>query len=364
MANLVATRARQKRENGHDRGDSDTDEEKVRPRSGRTIDVSVLVLPTVHASALYGGHDVLSSAGIRWDRSSDRIRCEPRLRVSTVGQDRSPVEAWNGVRVHPDCGLEDVQRSDIVYIPALAPPDQPVPPTDPDVRRWIVDQYRQGALLATACSGSIVLAQCGLLDDQPATTHWAYADTFTRCFPKTKLCPDRALVLAGEEHRIVTAGGGSLWQELLLYVIARFLGREAAAQTARLYLMEWGREDQSPYALFLERRQHSDGAIAAAQRYMLEHAADADVLAGARASTELQERTFARRFRTVTGVSPVQYVQEMRIELAKEAIVRADRPLDEIAYDVGYSDPASFRRIFKRLVGMTASAYRRRMAPP
>ena len=335
----------------------------VRPNT-KTIEVSVVVLPMVHASALYGGLDVLSSAGIRWDRSEDRIRCESRLRVRTVGETTAPIEGWNRVVVQPNCSLDDIEHSDIVYIPALAPPDQPVPPTSAPVRRWIAERYERGALLATACSGSMVLAECGLLDDQPATTHWAYADTFARRFPKTRLCADRTLVLAGNEQRIVTAGGGSLWQELLLYVIARVLGREAAAQTARLYLMEWGRDDQSPYALFQERRQHSDAAIAEAQRHMLEHAADPDVLVAARARTGLQDRTFARRFRSVTGVSAAQYVQELRIELAKEAIVHNGRSLDDISYEVGYSDPASFRRLFKRLVGMSPGTYRRRMTPP
>lgn len=145
------------------------------------------------------------------------------------------------------------------------------------VLHWLAKQYRRGAVIATACSGSIVLAEAGLLESEPATTHWAYAEAFAERFPNTRLCPERALVLAGAEQRIVTAGGGSLWQELTLYLIARFLGREAAAHAAKLYLMDWGREDQSPYALFQERRQHTDGVIRKAQRYMLEHAREADV---------------------------------------------------------------------------------------
>src|SRR5690606_10540137 len=118
-----------------------------------------------------------------------------------------------------------------------------------------------------------------------------------RRFPTTKLCPERALVLAGEGQRIVTAGGGSLWQELLLYLIARFLGRAAAAESARLYLIDWGRDDQSPYALFQERRQHADAAVRRAQRWIREHLSERNVLAAAREQTRLHARTFERRFR-------------------------------------------------------------------
>ncbi|MBZ0232375.1 MAG: helix-turn-helix domain-containing protein [Deltaproteobacteria bacterium] len=347
-----------KRRNGQHRGETDT----ARGRRTRLVEVSILALPSVHTSALYGAHDILSSAGIRWDQRDERIRCETRLRVRTVGVTTAAVEGWNGVVVRPSVAIADVATSDIVYVPALGPPDGDVPTTPPVVRRWLADLYERGAVIATACSGSLVLAEAGLLDAEPATTHWAYTQQFAQRFPTTRLCPERALVLAGDEQRIVTAGGGSLWQELLLYLIARFLGRDAAAQAARLYLLDWGREDQSPYALFQERRQHADAAIRKAQRVMLEHAADARVLLRARAQTGLIERTFQRRFRAVTGVSPVRYLQEIRIELAKDAITTQPRSLDDIAWDVGYTDPATFRRLFKRIVGISPSEYRRRTA--
>lgn len=340
-----------------------TFERKKAPPAAPPIEVSILALPSVHASALYGGHDILSSAGMRWDSSVERIHCSSSLRVRTVGATTDPLEGWNGVVVQPSVAIDDVPRSDLVYVPAMGAPDQDVPETAPEVLRWLAEQYEGGAVIATACSGSFVLAEAGLLEAEPATTHWAYARTFTRRFPRTRLCPDRALVLAGADQRIVTAGGGSLWQELLLYLIARFLGRDAAAHAARLYLIDWGRDDQTPYALFQDRRQHADAVIREAQRWILEHAADADVLAGARARTGLLDRTFERRFRAVAGVSPLRYIQEIRIELAKEAIERGARSLDEIAWEVGYADPATFRRLFRRMVGLTPSEYRRRVVP-
>jgi transcriptional regulator GlxA family with amidase domain len=356
--------ARAKRRNGHVRGDRDTNDRERSREVPATIEVSILALPLVHTSALYGAHDILSSAGIRWDQRDGRIRCEPRLRVRTVGLTTEPVEGWNGAVVRPSAAISEAPRADLVYVPALGAPDGEFPAIDPQVCRWLAQQYGAGAVIATACSGSLVLAEAGLLDAEPATTHWAYATTFARRFPTTRLCPERTLVLAGAEQRLVTAGGGSLWQELLLYLVARFLGREAAVQVAKLYLMDWGREDQTPYALFQERRQHADGVIRKAQRFMLEHAARSDVLAGARAQTGLLDRTFQRRFRAVTGVSPVRYIQEMRIELAKDAIREGGRVLDDIAAEVGYGDPAAFRSLFKRIVGISPSEYRRRMAPP
>lgn len=349
-----------KRRDGQDRGDGDSGTSAP----GRAIDVSIVVLPEVHASALYGGLDILSSAGMRWDSRRHLINCPNHLRVRTVGRTTAPVLAWNGVTIRPEAGVDEVDRTDVIYVPALGAPDGEIPTTDPVVRRWLMAQYRRGAVVAAACSGSLVLAEAGLLDGQPATTHWAYAETFQRRFPRTRLCAERALVLAGEEQRILTAGGGSLWQELLLCLIARLLGREAAVQTAKLYLIDWGREDQSPYALFQERLQHADAVIRRAQQCIAEQMAEPDVLARARHLTGLGSRTFERRFKGVTGVSPGRYVQELRIERAKEAIVEGRDAIDDIASRVGYQDPASFRRLFKRLVGISPSAYRRRMMPP
>lgn len=353
-----------KRLNRQDRGDTDIPGRNGPKEAHRVVDFSILILPGVHTSALYGAHDILSSAGTCWDGRRRIASCHSSLRIRTVGLSTAPLEGWNGVPVQPVAALADVARTDVVYIPALGPPDGSVPPTDPAVCRWLGQQYRNGAIIATACSGSFVLAEAGLLDEQPATTHWAYAGTFTERFPNTRLCAERALVLAGDEQRIVTAGGGSLWSELLLYLIARLMGREAAVHIAKLYLMDWGRDDQSPYAAFQERLQHADAQIRKAQQWIADHVADVDVLARARLESGLQERTFERRFKLVTGVSPGRYVQEIRIELAKEAIAMEYRPIDDIASDVGYLDPSTFRRLFKRMVGISPSAYRRRMAPP
>lgn len=334
-------------------------------RNDGVIHISMLALPTVHSSALYGAHDIFSTADIHWTLQQRQIRRGTnRLRVTIVGPSLAPVAGWNGVTVQPSAAISEVARSELLYIPALGPVDGNVPPTDPKVCQWIRQQYDAGAIIATSCSGSILLAEAGLLDGEPATTHWAYAEAFARRFPGTRLCAERALVLAGKEHRIVTAGGGSLWAELILYLVARLLGREAAMHTARFYLLDWARQDQLPYSLFLERQQHTDGLIRRSQEYITRHAAEPDVLLGARAESGLQDRTFERRFKCVTGVSPVRYIQEMRIEKAKETIERSVRAIDDIAFEVGYADPAFFRRLFKRMVGVSPSVYRRRMTPP
>lgn len=350
---------------GQNRGKTDMREASGTTGEHRLIDVSMLVLPTVHSSALYGAYDILSTADIYWSLQHRQIRRGTnRMRVQLVGASLDAVEAWNGVMVQPSASISSVQKTDLLYIPAIGPADGNIPPTEPRVCRWIRQQYDGGAIIATSCSGSLLLAEAGLLDGQPATTHWAYADTFARRFPATRLCAERALVLAGTGQRIVTAGGGSLWAELILYLVARLLGREAAMHAAKFYLVDWARQDQLPYSQVLGRMQHTDGLIRKSQEYITQHANEPDVLSCARAISRLQERTFERRFKFVTGVSPGRYIQEIRIEMAKEAIERRTDPVDEIACEVGYADPAFFRRLFKRMVGVSPSAYRRRMTPP
>lgn len=202
-----------------------------------------------------------------------------------------------------------------------------------------------------------------MLDGCEATTHWAYADALRKEYPSVSVCPERSLVLSGDGGRIVTAGGGALWHDLALYLISKLCGREAASHIAKLYLIDWHTEGQLPYASFQERLQHQDGAIQKAQTVITQRCAEPNVIALAREAAGLGERTFERRFRAAAGVTPSRYVQEIRIEAAKEMMERETTPIDEIAFRVGYADPASFRRIFARFVGLSPSAYRKRFGP-
>ncbi|MGB5542458.1 MAG: helix-turn-helix domain-containing protein, partial [Gammaproteobacteria bacterium] len=217
-----------------------------------------------------------------------------------------------------------------------------------------------GALTTSICSGSLLLAASGLLDGLDATTHWGYSDMFRRHFPKVRLRRERILVPAGDGHRLITAGGASAWADLLLYLIARLAGAEESRRLAKVYLLEPHQDGQLCYASLTARRQHDDQLIADAQVWAAEHYDEPSPVSAMAGQSGLSERGFLRRFRRATGQSPVEYIQTLRVEEAKHMLETTGKTIDQIATEIGYSEPSSFRTAFRKQVGLPASAYRKK----
>lgn len=212
------------------------------------------------------------------------------------------------------------------------------------------------------CSGSLVLAEAGLLDGQEASGHWAYRELFRDQYPKVKYRMDSILRIAGEGDRIVTAGGVASWQDLALYLIARLCGPQHAIRTAKIHILADHSDGQLPFAVLTPRVQQTDAVIGACQTWIAENPACQNPVASMTARSGLSPRTFARRFLAATGYHPVDYVHAIRIEEAKQLLETDAASVEEIGHIVGYEDPTFFRRLFKRKAGLTPTAYRRKFS--
>jgi transcriptional regulator GlxA family with amidase domain len=325
------------------------------------LNVSILALPESSASVLYGLYDVLSSAGRIWSEITGEPESAPALEVRIVAPDKEPFRCWGGAPVAPQASLADTPSGDIAIVSDLAIPiDFDPSGAWPEAVDWVRRQQAGGALVAAVCSGSVLLAEAGLLDGRAATTHWAYRELFARRFPQVRLSLDEVLVPAGPEADIVTTGGAASWEDLALYLIARFCGEEEARRMAKAFLFGDRSEGQLPYAAMIRPRPHSDQVIADCQAWIAEHYAAPNPVSRMVERSGLPERSFKRRFGAATGFKPVAYVQTLRIEEAKQQLETTDWPTDRIGAAVGYEDPASFRRLFKRQTGITPARYRQR----
>jgi transcriptional regulator GlxA family with amidase domain len=171
-------------------------------------------------------------------------------------------------------------------------------------------------------------------------------------------------VVSGEREELVTSGASMTWHDLVLYLIARHVGATAAQTVARYFALQWHHDGLAPYIVFQGRKDHGDAAIAAAQDWLSTHFSVGSPVEEMVRRSGLAERTFKRRFTEATGFAPIDYVQRLRIEDAKRRLERTDAPADEIGWKVGYEDAAFFRRLFKRVTGLTPGAYRRRFQVP
>ena len=325
------------------------------------IETVVVGLPWASASTTFAILDVLASVGRDWEMLHGSPARPPRFKARLLSSDGSSYDDPNGRRITPEGALHEAPSPGIIIIPDLhLAPSASVPETFAPIAQWIRQAHEKGALAASVCSGALLLAETGLLNGIEATTHWAYSDVMSQRFPQVRMRRERILVPAGEGHRIITAGGASAWGDLLLYLITRIAGAEEARRIAKIYLIEPHAQGQMCYASLAAGRQHTDHIVADAQAWAAQHYDDRNPVQTMAQASKLSRRSFLRRFRKTTGQSPLEYVQTLRVEEAKQMLETSDTAIDEIAAEIGYGEPSSFRAAFRKHVGITASAYRRK----
>jgi transcriptional regulator GlxA family with amidase domain len=330
-------------------------------RKSRPVSVSLLALPESTPAALYGLYEVFTSAGVTWAELTGEDQSAPYFDVEIVSTQTETFNCMTGTPIAPNATIDQRAQTDVVLVTDLAYPlDEDPRGRWPAVADWIRQRHADGSLICSVCTGSVLLADAGLLDGLEATTHWSMAGLFARYFPSVRLRPERILVPAGPEHRVITSGGASSWEELALNIVARFCGQEEAIRMAKVFLFGDRSEGQLPYMALGRPRRHDDAIIADAQAWIADHYATASPVARMVDRSGLAERTFKRRFRAATGYAPVEYVQALRIEEAKQLLETSDEATDAIALAIGYEDPTFFRRLFKRSTGTTPARYRRR----
>lgn len=223
--------------------------------------------------------------------------------------------------------------------------------------RWLHGKHMRGTTLASNCGGAFILAETGLLDGRPATTHWQFARQFQERFPQVLVDPDRIVIDDGD---LITAGGLMAWTDLGLRLVDRLLGATVTIETAKFLLIDPAGREQRHYSSFAPRLTHGDESILKLQHWLHTQAGRPTTIAEMAGTAGLEERTLQRRFKAATGMKPTEYVQHVRVSKARELLEFTRRPVDQVAWSVGYEDPTSFRRTFHRILGLTPGDYRAR----
>jgi transcriptional regulator GlxA family with amidase domain len=330
----------------------------------KPIEILMVATPETAGSALYGMFDVLSASGKIWsalNRSSD---IQNFFRVRIISTTRELFKCGNGIPVMPDFAVADQPSAEIVILSELwLEPDEDLHGRHTELVDWVTAQYHAGAIVYSACSGSVMLAETGLLDGKQATSHWGYEDLFRKSYPKVRFDAAPNLVYADASGRIVTAGGTTSWHDLALHIIARHASPGEALRIAKVYLLKWHSEGELPYANLVRPLPHGDSIVRTCENWLQENFRELTAIAQVIELAGIPERTLKRRFKAATGVSIIEYLQNLRVEEAKGLLEASDLAVDEISYEAGYSDPSFFRRLFKRLTGLSPSNYRKMFQP-
>jgi transcriptional regulator GlxA family with amidase domain len=326
--------------------------------------VALLATPETSTLVLYGLYDVLLSAGAVYPDMIAGTPGEGLLDVRIVAADKTPFRCIGNIMVEPHDSVATLASADVVILCDIYfPIDTPPKGLYPAEIAWLRKMHADGTLICSVCTGSLVLAESGLLNGKRCAGHWAYRELFRSAYPEVEFVGDTILCVETAPEGIVTAASATAWQDLALYVIARLCGPEHAIRTAKVYLLASHDDGHLPFAAMTRRVQKDDRAIAQCQEWIADNYAYPNPVSAMVEMTGLNRRTFMRRFRAATGYLPLDYVHQLRIEEAKQIIERQPDSLDDVGTTVGYDDPGFFRRLFKRQTGLTPAAYRRKFAP-
>ena len=330
-------------------------------RDPRKLSIGLVTVPEVSAAVVYGLHEVFTCVGTAWETITGERTHSRRMQPRIVGSKVGPVRTALGATIFAEHSFRESRQSDVVIVGDLSLEQDFEPAGRWDAAiAWVLDQHARGAIVCSVCTGALLLAEAGLLEQREATSHWSATPLFRQCYPGVRLQPQRVLVPSGSGHDVVTSGGSASWTDLSLYLISRFCGESEARRIAKLFLFGDRSDGQLPFAAMVRPKQHEDASIADCQSWISENYAVTNPVAEMTKLSGLTDRTFKRRFLSATGYIPIVYVQTLRVEEAKQMLETADQGIDEIAKAVGYDDPNSFRRLFKRTVGITPQRYRQR----
>ena len=320
------------------------------------VDVNILVLPETGPMAPYGLFEVLHTAG-----GPGAARVPTRLKPRIVARRTDPIVSSYGIRLTPDLSIDGIEEPGLTIVCDAELPTGETPRGRwQGEAEWLHRQIKGGGVVCSTCSGSLLLAEAGLLDGREATSHWATAGLFRDHYPAVRFCPERILCNSGHDGRLVTAGGASSWQDLALYLIGQYCGAAEAARIARLFVIGNRSDGQLPFSTMSSPRQHDDMAIADVQVWLADNYAKQNPVVLMAKKSGLHDRTFKRRFHRATGYTPIDYVHALRVEEAKQMLETLSLPVEAVAAEVGYADPGHFSRLFRRLTGVTPAQWRRR----
>ncbi|GAC1394974.1 MAG: helix-turn-helix domain-containing protein [Sediminibacterium sp.] len=280
---------------------------------------------------------------------------DPIFTVQLVGLTKE-VPLNKGVfSVHTDALLDEVTKTDLIIVPALSGDIKTAIEMNRDFLPWIVKQHQQGAEAASLCIGAFLLAATGLLNGKKCSTHWIYANEFREMFPEVALVDDRIIT---EDQGLYSSGGANSYWNLLLYLVEKYTSREMAIRASKFFVIEIDRKSQSPFTMFNGQKKHEDEPIRQAQVFIENNAAEKISVEDLAVKYAIGRRHFERRFKKATSNTPVEYIQRVKIEAAKKKFETSRKNVNEVMYEVGYSDIKAFRGVFKKITGLSPVAYK------
>ncbi len=304
-------------------------------------------------SCIVGSWHFFTSANEYWKKNGNN----PRFNITVAGIS-DQTDFINGLlSITPQVGISTISETDLVIIPAIKPGYQKIAKENEPLLDWLREKYKKGTELASMCTGAYLLASTGLLNGKCCSIHWNEVDNFRKLFPEVIMKADKLIT---DEHGIYTNGGGYSFLNLLIYLVEKFYDRETAIFCSKIFQVDLDRDLQSGFSIFKGHKKHNDDMVLEAQEYLEKNYAGKISIGYLSGKYNVGRRNFDRRFIKATTITPLDYLQRVRIEAAKKAFETSRQTVSEVMYDVGYNDTKAFREVFSRVTGMSPVNYKSR----
>jgi transcriptional regulator GlxA family with amidase domain len=302
-------------------------------------------------ACIVGAYEIFTTANGYWKRAGKK----ELFKIELAGVSKK-AEFDNGLlTVKPQAIISTITKTNLIIIPSLVRDYQKAMKGNKLLVDWIEQQYKHGAEIASMCTGTFMLASAGLLDGKNCSTHWSAADTFRTMFPKVNLQADKLIT---DEHGIYTNGGAYSFLNLVIYLVEKYYDRQTAIYCSKIFQIEMDRQSQSAFTIFTGQKLHGDEMVQKAQAYIESKVDEKISVEDLSSRFAVGRRNFDRRFIKATGNTPVEYSQRVKIESAKKAFETSRKTINEVMYEVGYSDVKAFREVFRKITGMSPLEYR------
>jgi len=302
-------------------------------------------------SSIVGTFKIFSRANAYWKESGR----DELFRIELVGISKK-VDFYDGLfSVKPHKHISSIFQTDLIVIPSLNHNYHQTVRKNQLLIDWIAKQYKQGAAIASICTGAFLLASSGLLNGKTCSTHWSAAENFRDMFPEIDIQTDKLIT---DEDGIYTNGGAYSFLNLVLYLVEKYFDRQTAIWCSKVFQIEMDRHHQSEFIIFKGQKTHSDELVKKAQNFIEKNLQDKISIEELSSRFAVGRRNFDRRFIKATGNTPLEYAQRVKIESAKKSLESSRKTINEVMYDVGYSDVKAFREVFRKITGMSPLEYR------
>lgn len=316
----------------------------------------VILVPegNINISSITGSYEILNRANSFWQKKGNRSL----LSIHIGGFINDVVLGEGYFSIHPE-SLETMDHVDLIIIPSLTYDYKKVIRNNSKLIGWIEEQFKSGAEIASICTGAFLLAATGLLNGKSCSTHWNAASDFRNMFPDIELQIDKLIAI---EEGIYSNGGAYSFLNLMLLLVEKYFDRDTAVFCAKVFQIEIERSSQSPFFIFNAQKKHGDEVVLKAQHFIEKNITKKISFETLSAQLATSRRNFDRRFVKATDNTPVEYLQRVRVEVAKQLLERSRKTVFEVMYEAGYTDDKAFREMFKKHVGLSPLEYKNKFA--